>query len=479
MTLGRKSGLLDSRRMRGLFVLASVAGLGAAGCARLNPEFGLGEDATGGAQTASGPTIGTSGTQGDEDPAGASTRVSDSAVDGNDLGPGPHVCGDGELDPGEACDDGNVDWGDGCDEVCQVEPDLVWVHEWDFEEGVAERFNDIVLVGDFVVVAGRGEDRESGDHQVRLVSLDSEDGDVLHDTTVAGGAGTGGEARGVAARGGEVYYAGRSNEPGVEAVLGTIALGNDGTFGPSSELQIDGIGATRAKGIAFRGRDVLVTNGLFNNGGLGLTTCTTVRGCTGWLGNEDGSQLDAVVVGDAEVFVAGLRDGSPRIFEVVDTSVEAGLVPLFAEARLGRFQALAIRGDMLYAAGSVMTDGDEDAWIVAYSLSTSALEWEEQIDEGSVTDDEFEDIAVTEDGSVVVVGMLGTPPVPVVFEYGPQGQPRWGLSIEPEMGVDSGHARGVAVRGDEIYVAGEWRETYSPGDGADGTGVGFVARIRR
>lgn len=474
MTLGRKSGLLDSRRMRGLFVLASVVGLCGSGCARLNPEFGLEEGTTGGAETAGGSTRAVP--EIDDTSGGASTAVSDSAVDGSDLGPGPHVCGNGKLEPGEACDDGNLEWGDGCDEVCSTEPLLNWVYELDFEDGIAERFNDVVLVGDVVVAAGRGEDRESGDQQVLVVALDSEDGAPLDELLVPLGIGTGGEARGVAAVPGEVYYAGRTNEPGVDALLGTVALGNDGSFGPTSELPIAG---TRAKGIAFRGPDVLVTNGFYNNDGLGFTTCSSARGCEGWVLNEAGSQLDAVVVSGEQIFVAGLRQGSPHIFEVVEPTSEMGLVPLFDDGRPGRFQALAIRGDILYAAGSVVSDGDEDAWIVAYSLSKSVLLWEDQIDEGSMLDDEFEDVAVTEDGSVVVVGMLGTPPVPVVFEYGPQGQPRWGLSIEPEMGVDSGHARGVAVRGDEIYVAGEWRETYSPGDGADGTGVGFVARIRR
>ncbi|MCP4662334.1 MAG: hypothetical protein GY856_43605 [bacterium] len=31
------------------------------------------------------------------------------------------ICGDGQLDPGEACDDGNGDSGDGCSDTCQVE----------------------------------------------------------------------------------------------------------------------------------------------------------------------------------------------------------------------------------------------------------------------------------------------------------------------------------------------------------------------
>ncbi len=31
------------------------------------------------------------------------------------------ICGDGQLDPGEACDDGNAEAGDGCSDTCQVE----------------------------------------------------------------------------------------------------------------------------------------------------------------------------------------------------------------------------------------------------------------------------------------------------------------------------------------------------------------------
>lgn len=32
-----------------------------------------------------------------------------------------HVCGDGDVDPGEQCDDANIDAGDGCSATCQLE----------------------------------------------------------------------------------------------------------------------------------------------------------------------------------------------------------------------------------------------------------------------------------------------------------------------------------------------------------------------
>ncbi|MGH1340038.1 MAG: hypothetical protein ACRBN8_00695 [Nannocystales bacterium] len=462
--------------MRRIIAAAGAVCLGGLGCARLNPEFASGQSAAESAQTSSGSSRGGSETDANDLSSAASASASDSTGDETGTGPGPHVCGNGDREPGEECDDGNLDWGDGCDEYCEREPYFEWVHELDFEDGIAQRFNDVALVGDVVVAAGRGEDVASPEHLVRLVSLATEDGSVLDELTIGAGAGIGGEARGVAARGAEVYFAGRSNEPGVSAVVGMTELDGTGAFGAPMDFQTMG---TRSKGIAFQGSGVLVTNGQYNADGFGLASCSVARGCTGWVSDEQGSQLDAVATSGEEIFVAGLRGGSPHIFEVVDPTHEDGLLPVFDDLRPGRFQALAIRGDTLYAAGSVVTDGDEDAWVVAYSLSKADLVWEERVDGGSMLDDEFEDLALTDDGSLVVVGMLGTPPVPVVFEYGPQGAPRWGLSSAPGPGVDSGHARGVAVDGEAIYVAGEWRETYSPGDGAEGTSVGFVAKIFR
>lgn len=476
MTLGRKRCLVGLRGMRWIMVLGVGFGLAVPGCARLNPAFGIGEeDATGGAESVGSSTRGAADTEGGDNSAGVSSFASDSSA-GSDLGPGPHVCGDDIVDPGEECDDGNLEWGDGCDEICQAEPLLDWLEEGAFVDGIPERFNDIALVGDVVVAAGRGADLPGGDHVIRLVSFDADNGEVLGERAVEVGAGVGGEARGMAARGSEIYYGGRTNEPGVDAVFGVTELNDDGTFGPAIDLPVMG---ARAKGIAFRGPEVLVTTGFYNQEGLGISTCPQVGDCTGWVRNEAGSQLDDLVVTGRDIFAAGLRDGSPHLYRVVDPATQEGLLELFAEPLPGRFQALAIRGDTLYAAGSVTEDGDEDAWVLAYSLSRSEVEWEDRIDDGSVLDDEFEDIAVADDGSIIVVGMLGSPPVPVVFEYGPQGALRWELSIELEPGVGSGHARGVAVDGEEIYIAGEWRQTYTPGDGTAGTGVGFVARILR
>lgn len=452
----------------------------APGCTRLNPAFEGGEAATGSGESTAGSTRdGTEtsegesfGSVGDTEKAGSSGSSSGSG----DSGPGPHVCGDGMRDPGEDCDDGNLEGGDGCDERCLREVLLDWVHDSEFEEGVAERFNDVVLVGEVVVAAGRGENPSSGSQEVRLVSLDAKSGALLDDWGTDVGMGSGGEARGVGAQGNDVYYAGRSNEPDVEAVFGTTELANDGTFGTATMLNIPG---TRAKGITFYGEGVVVTTGSFNQDGPGLATCMVTRACTGWVSPEPGGQLDAVLAHGGGLFAAGLRDGTPHLYEVVDPAAVTGLSELFAEGRPGRFQSLAANGDTLYAAGSVSEADDEDAWIVAFSRSTGALLWEAQIDDGSTVDDEFEDLAVTRDGSVVVVGMLGDPPVPVVFEYGPMGEPRWELSLELIPGAASGHARGVAVRADEIYVAGEWRQTYSAGDASGGTGVGFVAKLLR
>lgn len=459
--------------------LAVALCLAAPGCTRLNPAFEGGKDASGGADSAENST--SASATSDAESFGSVGGTADAVSSGTSPGgggstTGSHVCGNGVRDPGEGCDDGNLEWGDGCDERCQREPLLDWVHDSAFEDGIAERFNDVVLVRGVVVAAGRGENPSSGDQEVRLVSLDAGNGELLDDWGADVGMGSGGEARGVGARGPEVYYAGRSNEPGVEAVFGRTALGNDGTFGPATVLDIPG---TRAKGITFQGEDVVVTTGSFNQDGPGLATCTATRGCTGWVSSEPGGQLDAVLAHAGGLFAAGLRDGTPHLFEVTDPTVVEGLSELFAQGRPGRFQSLAAEGDMLYAAGSIRDAGDEDAWVVAFSLSSGVIEWEAQIDGGSPVDDEFEDLVVTEDGSVVVVGMLGEPPLPAVFEYGPDGAPRWEHSFEPIPGAASGHARGVAAEADEIYLAGEWRRTYSAGDASGGTGVGFVAKLVR
>ena len=54
--------------------------------------------------------------------AGSTTNTDAGAAPSPDAGiPNPAVCGNGQVEEGEACDDGNLQAGDGCDEECAIE----------------------------------------------------------------------------------------------------------------------------------------------------------------------------------------------------------------------------------------------------------------------------------------------------------------------------------------------------------------------
>ncbi len=71
-------------------------------------------------------TAGTSGAGGTTDDSGSDDGSAGGGTtggaSGSSTGDSPGVCGDGELDPGEACDDGNLIDGDGCESDCTPTP---------------------------------------------------------------------------------------------------------------------------------------------------------------------------------------------------------------------------------------------------------------------------------------------------------------------------------------------------------------------
>jgi len=458
---------------------AALGALGSvllAGCVRTNPAYGdqtsgSGPGATEG-DTAS--SVGSVGTASTADSADASGTASTDASTSSGHAPG---CGDGVLDPGEQCDDGNVQDGDGCLHDCTVPPQVDWVYEPPIVDGVSGRFNDVAVFGEVVIAAGRGAPGAGGLDQLRMTSLTRIDGAVLHERHRVEGSGAGAEIRRMLLRGGTVFFAGRSGEDGQYALVGRVGVDADGIFAEPSIVDISG---SRAQGIAVVGDDIVVGSGLFDASGYGVVHCVVDPSfdCDGNVLPQAVSQIDDVGVSGDSLLASGLLDGHPFL-ALVDDGVPGGLdVLLTDEKRVGRLQSFTVRAQQVFAVGSIGTAAGESAWAVAFSLADEAKRWEVEIDGGSAQDDEFEDVAVMPDGDIVVVGMLGDPPLPVVVAFdGVTGELRWEETLTSTGGYASGHARAVAVEGEEIFVAGEWRQDYVPGDGTSTSGVGFVVRF--
>jgi cysteine-rich repeat protein len=112
--------------------------------------LGCGGDST----TVVDDTTGTSGTDGPTDPsttmvaeettAAQSTGEETTAADESTTEEAS-LCGNGELDPGEACDDGNDEWLDACRPDCTHAYEVLWTHSYDGPASFHDVFADVVV----------------------------------------------------------------------------------------------------------------------------------------------------------------------------------------------------------------------------------------------------------------------------------------------------------------------------------------------
>ncbi len=455
------------------------------GCARPNPAFGFDDDASGtgeasGAEIGSGdPAGGTADSASASGDASTSNGGFEGTDDPADTDGEPAECGNGVLEGDEDCDDGNLENEDLCLDDCTLLPTLDWEFVPDVEPGIPARFNKVAVRDDVVVAVGRTAESAAADHGMVLVSFDRAEGAAIDQVLIPYGTGQGAEARAVGFLDTTAYYAGRGNDdPPQTSLVGTVEVQGNGVFASPQTLPIAG---SRAQGLGFRTDGVVIGSGIFNGGGLGFVSCAyPLAECVPSQLNMGQTQIDDLQVVDDLILGVGFFAGDPFIFSA-ETPLVSEIVTLWSQPGPGRFQSIAVDDGVIYAAGTrdAAVEG-EAAWIIAYSLFEEEVLWSRELDTPNEFDDEFEDIGLTPQGHVVAVGMLEDPPRPVIYEFDrDEGFTRWSTVIDAPGGFESGHGRGVAVEGDEIFVVGEWRVVYDSDDGLDSDSVPFLVRFVR
>lgn len=132
--------------------------------------------------------------------------------------------------------------------------------------------------------------------------------------------------------------------------------------------------------------------------------------------------------------------------------------PPFERGITGRFNAIALVGDHIVAAGRYEDEGTGDQLIhlVAADPAGGGLLDELKVESGSGIRAEAHGLAVRDEE--IYFGMLGTPPMPVVLEFDSDGDEQWIVWLPEKDAAMSGYARAVAVRD-----LRRWRVANDPG----------------
>lgn len=428
----------------------------ALGCTGLNPAYGDDAAVGSGGEAASGVPASTGGSTG----VGGSTSAPSASTDADSTG-APSLCGDGNLDDGEACDDGNTKGGDACAPDCTLLVSEDWRDESEVLPGVRARFNDVVFASEGIVAVGRGVAEGDALERATLTHYTLE-GMVTGRARVPGFGHA--DALGAFGDGDLVYVA------GLELAGPQVAIAARVDFADLDAPVVDWtqpIDGTRATSLLIDSGRLVVGTGLFDGGGLGFSFLDPATGEVAELGGVDTSatpsQIYALLADGGELYGAGMLNGSGFVAAFADLPMLEIPAPLYVQdgdsAGNDRFQALAVEPDgSLVVGGSVFGTAQEgeNAWIGVLDPDAGDLLWSVSVDAGSQDDDEVEDLAVDDDGDIIAVGMLGDPPQPQVWKFhGGTGDLLWSIPIlAPGL---YGMARGVVVDEGAVFVVGEHR----------------------
>lgn len=115
-------------------------------------------------------------------------------------------------------------------------------------------------------------------------------------------------------------------------------------------------------------------------------------------------EFESVAVGaDGGIFVGGVWHGEGRWLARFDESGEGAWSKTFKTAQLEQIHAIAVDESAIFAAGSVLIDGNRDIWVGRHTLD-GTLEWEDLHDSGHGVD-YATGIARTPEGDIVVAGL--------------------------------------------------------------------------
>jgi cysteine-rich repeat protein len=395
------------------------------------------------------------------------------AVDCSGLA--PH-CGDGVLNGAEPCDDGNDANGDGCNLDCGISGAAIWTRSFAGDPGFLDVATGVAVgVDDQIIVAG-GVGTAPTLRDVLLLSYDA-DGSLLWDETYAFGQDS--VARGVALDAdGNIGITGDNAE--VQVV--TAMFDPDGGLLWSEVLANVGGGDIGGEGVAFDASGDLYVAGQVYVGSYDVSVRRYSEvGALVWAESYDGGLTDegkAIALVDDAVFVSGgtfvtasLSNGWIRRYDLDGSSVwtREFVGPDNASAQSWGI-AVDPNGNVVATGFSLAEDEiSAQAWLRKYDLD-GAEQWTEFYDLDAPGDAGF-GVAVDDAGQIALVGIISIESAePFVAKHAPDGTQLW-IDYPHEGAVQppgSVPAKGVAIDSQSnIIVAGSldsdvWVRKYAP-----------------
>lgn len=394
------------------------------------------------------------------------------AVDCSGLG--PH-CGDGEMNGPEPCDDGNDANGDGCNLDCGISGAVIWTRSFAGDPGFLDQATSVAVRADDGIVVAGGVGAAPSDNDVLLLTYDA-DGSLLWDETYEFGVDTLARAVALDADG----NIGITGDQSSTQVL-TAMFDPDGSLLWSELLADVGGGDLGGFGVAFDESGDLYNVGQVYVGSYNIFVrrYSEVGGLV-WAESYDGGLVDngfgIAVAGDA-VFVSGSTavsesetNGWIRRYDLDGSSV---WTREFVGPDNALSQAWAIAVDPtgnVVAAGFSSPDGSTaQAWLRKYDLD-GAEQWTEFYDLDAAGNGGT-GVAVDDAGQIVLVGVSNFESLEAfVAKHAPDGTQLW-IDYPHEGAVQPngvGPLKGVAIDSQSnIIVAGSldsdvWVRKYAP-----------------
>ncbi|MBC8068486.1 MAG: hypothetical protein IAG13_09140, partial [Deltaproteobacteria bacterium] len=339
--------------------------------------------------------------------------------------------------------------------------DAVWQRLYD--GGGDEVFYSVVMLGDDFVVCGYSDAARTGADVLlaRYLADGGEDWRVIYDFEQD----TDSCNELLFSAGGSLYATGQHGRTDGE-VGGWV-----GCF-----RTVDGSQCWFTETIGFSGRslaysidNMIVVAGSESALSGGFASAYYNWGQLAWEHTLEGGMLYASTAIGSEMFVGG--ELGDRIY--LAGYGEAGLAELAITegpaAGPDAIQRLASDGESIFAVGYVASQSSRDPWIGRYTLE-GELVWQ-HADGELALDEEFESLAIADDGTIFVVGFVTSADNDsAVASWTADGELRWSRTY-PELVDGDDIARDVAITADgELLVVGQAQP-------AGGTRDAYVMRV--
>lgn len=461
LPLARVQGVGDPRQVMG----RGTAGLllVAAGCfSEGGSTSGADDGATSAMATTAAATGASEATTAPGSASGSATTESGDDADttaGTSAGP---MCGDGNVDPGEACDDGDDDDANGCTRTCVESGSQLWLNIYGGGMG-DQRANDVAFdpaEDAFYVVGHRGLGTTIEVWQAKLDAA----GEVEFDNVIADPANNG-YAFGVdVAPGGGYVYAGYTDPAGDIFIRhadpdGTLlaSVSHGGVVGQQDTAY--GIAAADDGTVLAVGREA------FSGSDYRRFLRASAANLTDVIWSESTGPSPGTARGvawsvDTGAFVVA---GYEALFaeawvRAYDLGGTMQWETLFAEANETVLSGIAVSADTVFACGwELAGDPIYRGRLIAFDITNGDVRWDESWD-GLVGEGAYcSDVAVDAQGQLVTVGATlvagSEDPTPIVRKRAAaDGQLLW-ETVVSDPAAPIGYFQGVSVGADNTIVA--------------------------